>query len=156
MLVSTKPGLSQRQQLILEFIRDHGSVQVDELSAHLNVTPQTIRRDLNQLYDLNIGTTNERVAEYLYKRRGLLVITNNINVAKTLWPAPGIEVMITGGTVRQADGGIVGSMTEKFINSEKIVWQPTTAHIQRSHLKAFMEKHNIGSLQKLFCRPRWH
>lgn len=171
MLASTKTGLSRRQQLILEFIRDHGSVQVDELSAHLNVTPQTIRRDLNQLYDLdllhrvhggavlkdsienlgygarcklmtmekshiarraaelipdnsslfiNIGTTNERVAEYLYKRRGLLVITNNINVAKTLWPAPGIEVMITGGTVRQADGGIVGSMTEEFISKFKV------------------------------------
>jgi DeoR family glycerol-3-phosphate regulon repressor len=43
--------ISSRQNLIMDYIRDHGSVQVDQLSSHLRVTPQTIRRDLNQLYD---------------------------------------------------------------------------------------------------------
>ncbi len=162
--------ISSRQRSIMEFIREHGSVQVDELSAHLQVTPQTIRRDLNQLYDLklvqrvhggavikdtienlgygarkllmagektkiakltaeiipdnssmfiNLGTTVECVAECLVDRNGILVITNNINVASTLWPSRSIEVMIAGGTIRHSDGGIVGTSTEEFIDKFK-------------------------------------
>lgn len=163
--------ISSRQHLIMDYIREHGSVQVDQLSAHLQVTPQTIRRDLNQLYGLklvqrvhggaivkdnvenlgygarkilmaeekidiarraaelvpdnsslfiNIGTTTERVAEYLSNRNGLLVITNNINVAAMLWPARGLEVMIAGGLIRRTDGGIVGASAEEFIAKFKL------------------------------------
>jgi DeoR family glycerol-3-phosphate regulon repressor len=162
---------SRRQQLIMDYIREHGSVQVDQLSNHLQVTPQTIRRDLNQLYEqqlvqrvhggaivkdnvenlgygarktlmteeksdiaqrvaellpdnsslfINIGTTTERVAEFLYHRKGMLVITNNMNVASMLWPAPGLEVMITGGAIRRTDGGIVGPSAEEFIDNFKV------------------------------------
>ena len=163
--------ITGRQRAIMEFIREHGSVQVDDLATHLQVTPQTIRRDLNQLYDLeliqrvhggavikdtvenlgyrarkilmadekieiaklaasiipdnsslfiNIGTTTERVAEYLVDRKGLLVVTNNVNVASILWPIRGIEVMIAGGTIRQSDGGIVGPNTEEFVDKFKL------------------------------------
>ncbi len=163
--------ISRRQRSIMEFIREYGSVQVDDLSAHLRVTPQTIRRDLNQLYELelvqrvhggavikdnvenlgygarqilmadekveiarlaaniipdnssmfiNIGTTTERVAEFLKNHTGLLVITNNINVAGSLWPSRGLEVMIAGGTIRQTDGGIIGASTEEFIDKFKL------------------------------------
>jgi len=162
--------ISRRQRSIMEFIREHGSVQVDQLSIHLQVTPQTIRRDLNQLYDLelvqrirggavikknienlgygarkilmadekteiarkaaeiipdnssmfiNLGTTTERVAEFLVKRSSILVITNNINVASILWPVANIEVMIAGGMIRHSDGGIVGTSTEEFIDRFK-------------------------------------
>jgi len=157
--------------MIMDFIKQHGSVQVDQLSEHLHVTPQTIRRDLNQLYDLellqrvhggavikdnvenlgygarkilmasekgaiakraadllpdncslfiNIGTTNEGVAEHLKNRKGMLVITNNINVASMLWPSRGLEVMIAGGTIRNTDGGIVGASAEEFIDKFKV------------------------------------
>ncbi|HKJ51979.1 MAG TPA: DeoR/GlpR family DNA-binding transcription regulator [Gammaproteobacteria bacterium] len=163
--------ISSRQHLIMNYIREHGSVQVDHLSEHLQVTPQTIRRDLNQLYDLklvqrvhggaivkdnvenlgygarkilmaeekidiarraaelvpdnsslfiNIGTTTERVAEYLSNRSGLLVITNNINVAAMLWPARGLEVMIASGSIRRSDGGIVGAGAEEFVSKFKL------------------------------------
>jgi len=163
--------ISSRQHLIMDYIREHGSVQVDQLSSHLRVTPQTIRRDLNQLYEqqllqrvhggavvkdnvenlgygarkilmqeekseiarcaaellpdnsslfINIGTTTERVAEHLFNRNGMLVITNNINVASMLWPATGLDVMITGGAVRGSDGGIVGSSAAEFIRNFKV------------------------------------
>ncbi|KGK01055.1 DeoR/GlpR family transcriptional regulator [Thalassotalea sp. ND16A] len=39
----------QRQALILEKIHQSGFVTIDELVDHFKVTPQTIRRDLNQL-----------------------------------------------------------------------------------------------------------
>jgi DeoR family glycerol-3-phosphate regulon repressor len=162
--------ISARQRVIMEYIREQGSVQVDQLATHLQVTPQTIRRDLNQLYDLefvqrvrggavikntvenlgygarktlmadekteiaritagiisnnsslyiNLGTTTERVAEFLTEHNSILVITNNINVASILWPLRNIEVMIAGGMIRQTDGGIVGPATEEFINRFK-------------------------------------
>lgn len=162
--------ISARQGMIMDFIREHGTVQVDELAAHLQVTPQTIRRDLNQLYDLelvqrirggavikntvenlgygarktlmaeekteiaritagiipnnsslylNLGTTTERVAEFLKNHSSILVITNNINVAGILWPNRTIEVMIAGGIIRRIDGGIVGPSAEEFMQRFK-------------------------------------
>lgn len=167
---SVPANISRRQQSIMEFLNEHGSVQVDGLAEHLKVTPQTIRRDLNQLYDLaliqrirggafikdtienlgygarkvlmadekteiakltstiipdgaslfmNLGTTTERVAEFLVDRSSILVITNNINIASILWPSRSIEVMIAGGMIRQSDGGIVGTSTEEFIEKFK-------------------------------------
>lgn len=47
-------NLSSRQKDILEFARVHGEVEVDPLAETFNVTPQTIRRDLNQLCDLRL------------------------------------------------------------------------------------------------------
>jgi len=166
-----KPEITPRQKSIMEFICQHGSVQVDTLSKYLNVTPQTIRRDLSRLFDLklitrvhggamirhdienlgysarqmlmveekteiaqlaaqliqdhsslfiNIGTTTEKVANYLTNRTGMMVITNNINVAAILFPVSGVEVMIAGGTVRKSDGGIVGPNTQEFIERFKV------------------------------------
>jgi len=43
--------LTLRQQQILAFARKAGSVGVDELALHFDVTPQTIRKDLNELCD---------------------------------------------------------------------------------------------------------
>lgn len=47
-------NLSDRQQAILEHARLHGEVEVDPLAESFKVTPQTIRRDLNQLCDLRL------------------------------------------------------------------------------------------------------
>jgi len=167
----TTPSLSTRQKAILEHARVYGEVEVDPLAASFKVTPQTIRRDLNQLCDLrllqrvhggalvhdgvenlgylarsqiaaqekdaigkhasdliaddsslfiNIGTTTERVAEHLQGHRGLLVITNNLNVVNTLRQSESIDVMTAGGTVRREDGGIVGETTAEFFAQFKV------------------------------------
>jgi DeoR family glycerol-3-phosphate regulon repressor len=50
----TGTGLSKRQRAILEHARIHGEVEVDPLAESFKVTPQTIRRDLNQLCDLHL------------------------------------------------------------------------------------------------------
>ncbi|MGL4525763.1 MAG: DeoR family transcriptional regulator, partial [Aestuariivirga sp.] len=44
-------ALSQRQQQILTLARQAGSVVVDDLAVRFDVTPQTIRKDLNELCD---------------------------------------------------------------------------------------------------------
>ncbi len=175
-----RPGvrISKRQRALLAHIRGQGSGQVDALAGQFQVTPQTIRRDLNILCDLrllqrvhggavtpeaeggrpqpvfnldyatrvlmntegkeklgrlcadiipndasmfiNIGTTTEHVARCLVGHSGLLVITNNINIANTLRRSGNIRVMTAGGLVRHEDGGIVGDATEEFIDQFKV------------------------------------
>jgi len=57
---------------------------------------------------INIGTTTEAVARALLRHEGLRFITNNLNVASLLQSSTDFRVILTGGTVRNRDGGIVG------------------------------------------------
>ena len=68
---------------------------------------------------INLGTTTEEVAQRLAFHDGLLVITNNINVANALYRNSSISVIIAGGTIRASDGGIVGRMAADVIGQFK-------------------------------------
>jgi DeoR family glycerol-3-phosphate regulon repressor len=59
---------------------------------------------------LNIGTTTEAVARALLQHRGLLVVTNNLNVAAILSGNPGTRVVVAGGSLRRSDGGLLGDL----------------------------------------------
>jgi DeoR family glycerol-3-phosphate regulon repressor len=156
--------LPPRHAEILQMAKDKGRVLVDDLAAHFAVTPQTIRKDLNDLCDrrllsrvhggalfpsgienmeyearrkiaadekdaigkasaslfINIGTTTEAVSKALLDHSGLMVITNNINVANRMRVYPSIEVVIAGGVVRGSDGGVVGEAAVDFIRQFKV------------------------------------
>ena len=64
---------------------------------------------------LGIGTTTEAVAAALGPRHGLLVVTNNLHVAQILAPHPSARVIVAGGTLRAADGGIVGPLAAELV-----------------------------------------
>ena len=164
-------ALSLRQTEIVRLARGAGRVIVDDLVERFEVTPQTIRKDLNELCDLgvlqrfhggamfpagvsnlgyesrrnisseakrligtrtaelipnncslfiNIGTTAEEVARALGNHQGLMVITNNLNVAQLLRGHGHIEVIVAGGVLRHSDGGIVGEATVEFIRQFKV------------------------------------
>lgn len=163
--------LSPRQADIVALAKSEGRVTVEDLAERFSVTPQTIRRDLNELCDsgmlnryhggavaasgaanyayearrqlapeekraigiaaaklipdgasllINIGTTTEQVATALRGRKGLMIITNNINVANILQGYNDIEVVVVGGVLRHADGGIVGEAAVDFIRQFKV------------------------------------
>jgi len=163
--------LTIRQNEIISIARQQGRVNVDDLALRFDVTPQTIRKDLNDLCTLrllnrvhggaiiasgvenlayearrliaaeekraigaaaaalvpnksslfiNIGTTTEEVARALAQHEGLLVITNNLNVALSLYPNPRIEVIVAGGPVRRSDGAVVGSAAVDLIRQFKV------------------------------------
>lgn len=59
---------------------------------------------------LAIGTTVEAVAEDLARRGALMVVTNNLNVANILMAGADTQVIVTGGRVRRADGGLTGTL----------------------------------------------
>ena len=69
---------------------------------------------------INIGTTTEEVASALTSHEDLLVITNNLNVAMLLYRHPRIEVIVAGGTVRRADGALIGSTAVSLIGQFKV------------------------------------
>ncbi len=68
---------------------------------------------------LAIGTTTEAVARNLIRHRGLLVATNNINVANILAGAEGAQVVVTGGALRPADGGLTGPLAVQSVRAFK-------------------------------------
>jgi DeoR family glycerol-3-phosphate regulon repressor len=163
--------LPPRHTEIVQMAKDRGRVLVEALATHFGVTPQTIRKDLNELCEqhlltrihggalfpagienmeyearrkiaadekeaigqaaarlipdnsslfVNIGTTTEAVGNALLDHAGLMVITNNINVANRMRIYPSIEVVIAGGVVRGSDGGIVGEAAVDFIKQFKV------------------------------------
>jgi DeoR family glycerol-3-phosphate regulon repressor len=163
--------LNPRHNDIVGIARSEGRVDVEGLAEKFDVTPQTIRKDLNELCELgilqrfhggavlasgvsnvgyerrqnlstqakhsigrhaaslipdnasifiNIGTTTEEVAAALQNHQGLLVITNNLNVAQILRRNENIEVVVAGGILRHSDGGIVGDATVDFIRQFRV------------------------------------
>ncbi|MBL1240971.1 MAG: DeoR/GlpR transcriptional regulator [OCS116 cluster bacterium] len=69
---------------------------------------------------LNIGTSTEAVARALLKHNNLMVITNNLNVANILGNGSNFEVIVAGGILRRADGGLVGEVTADFMRQFKV------------------------------------
>lgn len=64
---------------------------------------------------INIGTTTEALARALLGHHELRVITNNLNVAALLSSRTDFSVVVTGGPVRNRDGGIVGQAASDMI-----------------------------------------
>ena len=69
---------------------------------------------------LNIGTTTEAVARALSQRRDLLVVTNNLNVAGILSLHDGARVVVTGGDLRAADGGLTGPLAAEAVSRFRV------------------------------------
>lgn len=68
---------------------------------------------------MNIGTSTEAVARALQDHHNLMVVTNNMNVANILANNPDCEVIVTGGTLRRSDGGLVGNLAADTISQFK-------------------------------------
>lgn len=68
---------------------------------------------------LNIGTSTEAVAMELLLHRNIMVVTNNMNVANILVDNPDCEIVVTGGNLRRADGGLIGNFATETIRQFK-------------------------------------
>lgn len=69
---------------------------------------------------INIGTTTEAVARELIGHDSITVVTNNINVANILTANESCEIIVSGGTLRRSDGGLVGDLTTQMIEQFKV------------------------------------
>ena len=68
---------------------------------------------------MNIGTTTEAVARAMLNHKNLLIVTNNVNIANSLAANQSAEIILTGGTLRRSDGGLVGGLTADMIKQFK-------------------------------------
>ncbi|MGY3438040.1 MULTISPECIES: DeoR/GlpR family DNA-binding transcription regulator [unclassified Marinovum] len=68
---------------------------------------------------LNIGTSTEAVAQELLHHSKLMVVSNNMNVANILVANPDCDIIVTGGSLRRADGGLVGNLAADTISQFK-------------------------------------
>ncbi|WP_167670905.1 DeoR/GlpR family DNA-binding transcription regulator [Allopusillimonas ginsengisoli] len=64
---------------------------------------------------IDIGTTAEAVAMQLVKKRNMRVVTNNLNVVDIMRASEGVEIIVSGGSVRVADRALAGVATADFI-----------------------------------------
>ncbi|MEM7742571.1 MAG: DeoR/GlpR family DNA-binding transcription regulator [Pseudomonadota bacterium] len=69
---------------------------------------------------LDIGTTTEAVARALLGHRDLLVVTNNLNVARILSANERCDIHIAGGQYRRSDMSVVGDAAAAFIREFKV------------------------------------
>jgi len=69
---------------------------------------------------LNIGTTTEAIARELLDKKGLRVITNNLNVATILADNPDCEVIVAGGALRSRDRAIIGEAAVDFMRQFRV------------------------------------
>ncbi|MCB1385943.1 MAG: DeoR/GlpR transcriptional regulator [Nitratireductor sp.] len=69
---------------------------------------------------INIGTTTEAVARELLNHSNLTVVTNNMNVANILAANESCEIIVSGGTLRRSDGGLVGDLATQMIEQFKV------------------------------------
>ncbi|MET3897978.1 DeoR family glycerol-3-phosphate regulon repressor [Devosia sp. UYZn731] len=109
--------------------RFHGGVDLPVMSRNISVNARSqlnssAKRRIalyiaSQITDgstvfLGIGSTVQFVAAALRERSGLTVVTNNIDVARTLGEAPDVELHLTGGIWRANDQDVVGPDAVKF------------------------------------------
>src|SRR6185295_15517468 len=116
-------GTRERQQRELELVRDNGELSPAQLHAVLDVSMETLRRDLrtlesqglirrsygrvapalidklgeSQIIYIDEGYTEELIAQRLPSDRRIAVVTPALPVATMLAPRPNIQVMILGG-----------------------------------------------------------
>jgi DeoR/GlpR family transcriptional regulator of sugar metabolism len=70
---------------------------------------------------LGAGTTTQALAKRLSRYNDLTVVTNSLLVAEALVRAAGVEVVVTGGTLRGAIHALVGSAAEQSLSRLRTV-----------------------------------
>jgi DeoR/GlpR family transcriptional regulator of sugar metabolism len=157
----------ERQQYILEYLRNHKSIDVSFLTNELKVSDVTVRKDLEKLerdgllirshggavindylssessfiekedkfteekkaiateaaklimdgmiVAMTTGTTISHMVKMIRERKNLTIVTNAINVATDLMNVNGINLFLTGGSIRPKTFALIGDMAEKSL-----------------------------------------
>ncbi|WOH36273.1 transcriptional repressor AgaR [Thalassotalea fonticola] len=100
---------------------------------------------------LDSGTTTEEVALCLHQHQQLKVMTNGLNVAAKLAQHDGIEVMVTGGTLRQKSQSFFDSQARdslRHYHFDKIILAVDGFDLQAGITTHFAQE---ASLNRLMC-----
>jgi DeoR family glycerol-3-phosphate regulon repressor len=121
--------LSARQQEILDLARQSGRVLVDDLASHFEVTPQTIRKDLNDLCEHRhlvrmhggalLPSGNENVE---YEKRRLIAAREKVAIGReaALLIPHNASLFINIGTTTEAVGEALAQHSELMVITNNI------------------------------------
>jgi DeoR/GlpR family transcriptional regulator of sugar metabolism len=105
------------------FTRESGFPQ----KSHLATAEKTAIADLaaglvedGEAIVVGAGTTTQELARRLARVAGLTVVTNSLLVAQALAHANRVEVVMTGGTLRGSNYGLVGSGAEQALQGLRV------------------------------------
>nr|WP_265737333.1 DeoR/GlpR family DNA-binding transcription regulator [Actinacidiphila yanglinensis] len=105
------------------FTRESGFPQ----KSHLATAEKTAIADLaaglvqeGEAIVVGAGTTTQELARRLARVAGLTVVTNSLLVAQALAHANRVEVVMTGGTLRGSNYGLVGSGAEQSLQGLRV------------------------------------
>lgn len=118
----------ERRQMIIQYLEEHSSATVEELSTKLKVTPMTIRRDFQHLEDNNIATrtfggavlNSKLITEIPYKNKSL------INIDKKKRIAEQAASLVQNGQIVILDAGTTNMEIAKFLTKKQNLIVVTT------------------------------
>src|SRR5699024_5570696 len=126
-------GRRRRLDTVLDLVIDNGHISVEALVAQLGISPATARRDLDALADPQLlirshgGTTTTALAHELASRqdfrdceRATVLVTNAVNIAQELAVRRHLQLVVTGGVVRESSYELVGTWAEQMLAQIRI------------------------------------
>ncbi len=135
---------SQRHEMIITLIKQEGFVTTEGLVQHFNVTPQTIRRDLNEL-DLQgkiirhhggAGLPNSSIENTLYSERKhhLSAEKDRIAIELVKYIPNNSSLFIDIGTRTYALTALIKDGLSQSLPSEKLLMKSQIASLSASFL----------------------
>lgn len=107
--------------IVEQWTRDEPSFN-ERTSQHLSEKVRIGRLAASLVEDgeniiIDSGTTTLHIARNLVHRKGITVITNDMNVAAELRDAPGVKVVLTGGELYPSSYMLNGMITDRVLKS---------------------------------------
>ncbi len=130
--------LTSRQEEILALAKEQGKVLVEDLAAHFQVTPQTIRKDLNDLCD---GEALNRI------HGGAVFPSGNENVR---YEARRSMAATEKQAIGRAAAGIIPSNSSLFINIGTTTEAVGEALVDHRELMVITNNINVANRLRVF------
>lgn len=123
---------NKRQTTLVEFLQDKGFVTIDELVNHFEVTPQTIRRDLNQLANEDLiirhhggaEATTSTTANTSYQSRKILNLEAKEKIAKEL-----VQIIPNGASLFINIGTTTETIARALLNHKNLNIVTNNIHV---------------------------
>jgi len=119
LLVRTHGGALNRARAGFEQVSSKRSTQNLAAKRAIGREASTLVHDGDTVL-IDTGTTTFELARLLVSRRGITVVTNDIEIARTLEEAPDAEVVLLGGVLRKGYHCTVGVAAQRMADGLRV------------------------------------
>lgn len=129
---SFEPPYAVRAQKAVE-----AKLRIGKLAASLVADGETVI--------LDVGTTTAEVAKELRGCRNLTVFTPSLHIATILAEEPGINVILSGGTLRKGEGSLIGDLARRAF--DELIFDIFIMGIAGIHSEIGLTEYNLQDSQ---------